>query len=189
MPKAKKPAPMFIMIGTDDEFAAAANLYVEKSIELEKRKAALDAKIAALNSEFDRDNAELIAETAVLVGSVHLYAEANRAALFADTAEDGPRSVTVRNATVGFRWNPHRVGKIASKDNFETIAKRLAATEWGAAYAKETYELDKAALLKDRGEFTPAQLKHVGIAFERDETFFITPALESARPVAVAAAA
>lgn len=183
MSKKTKTKPLFAVITTEDGLAAAANRYVELRLKLQQKTAAHERRIAEANTEFDRDTAELVAEIAGLEAGCQLFAESHRE-LFPEDAKDGPRSRAYRNASIGFRWNPYRVGKRVNKDTFEAIALRLDALEWGKPYLREfPDEVDKDALLRDQANLTEEQLAAAGLRFERGETFFIDPVFDSAEAV------
>ncbi len=176
------------LIVTEDALAAAANRHVELSIALTTKKAAHEQQVAALNTAFDLDTAEMVAELNSLEAAIQLYAE-SRPDLWPESTEEGPRSRTYRNAIVGFRRNPPKVEKQISKDTFEAIVERLQALPWGERYVKYAEPtLDKDTLLKDRAILTEDQLAQVGIKFVQGTTFFITPTFETAESVTLKAA-
>ena len=171
------------VITTEDGLAAVVNEYVESSLELAKRKAGLEAQIAALNAEFDRENGSLVAKCEMLAASAQVYAE-SRPDLFPEDAAKGPRSRVYRNATVGFRTNPPKVEKRVSKDTWEAILQRLEATAWGFKYiVRPDPTLDKEGLLRDREDLETEKLAAAGIKISQGETFFIKPASESVETI------
>ncbi len=187
MSKKKKSAPLFAVISDETALAAAANRYVALSIEIKRLTAEHEAKIAALNAEFDTVLQPLAAEANGLAASVQLFAE-QRTDLFPESAEDGPRSRTYLNAVIGFRTNPPKVTKRVGNDTEAAIVERLEALPWGEKYVKYASPgLDKDALLKDRATLTESQLAQAGIRIVQGQTFFIDPVLETAEPVRIAA--
>lgn len=177
--KAPKTPRLFTVIHTEEELAGAINRHVELKLQLQKKTAAHERRVAEANTEFDKDTAELVAEIGALESGAQLFAEQHRE-LFPESAKDGPRSRTYRNATIGFRWNPYRVTKRLAKDTFEAIAERLAALPWGGQFVRRPApEVDKDALLRHQAELTEQQLAQAGLKFERGEKFFIDPAFDS----------
>jgi phage host-nuclease inhibitor protein Gam len=183
MSKKQKNPRLFAVITTEEELASAVNRHVELSLKLQSMKATHEAAVAALNTEFDRQTADLVAQIGGLEASAQLFAETHRE-LFPEEPNDGPRSRTYRNATVGFRWNPVKVEKRVNKDTFEAIAERLGELKWGAKYLREfDPEVNKDALIQDQATLTEAQLAQAGIRFSRGETFFIKPVFDSVEAV------
>ncbi len=185
--KTKKTTPLFAILTNEEGLASAANRHVELSIALNRAKADHERRLAELNTEFDKQIAEQVNEINSLEAAIQLFAE-SRPDLFPQSAEDGPRSRTYRNAVIGFRTNPPKVEKRVSKDTIEAIVERLESLAWGEKYVKYAEPgLDKEALLKDRAVLTEGQLAQVGLKISQGQTFFIDPVFESAESVRKAA--
>lgn len=179
MSKKTKTPIVVTLINSEEGLASVVNAYVERSILLASRKAELEARIAALNREFEEANAALIRECDVALASAQLYAE-SRPDLFAGSAAEGHRSRVYRNAVVGFRTNPPKVEKRVGKDTWDAIIQRLKASPWGYAYLNVPAPvIDKEGLLRDRANLDAGQLAAVGIEIVQHETFFVKPAFET----------
>ena len=180
----KKPAAPFAVISTEEGLASAANLYVERSLELIALRAQHEKRIAELNANFDAAVAPLVAQANSLASAAQLYCETHR-----ELFPEGQRSREFRNARVGFRWNPTKVEKRLTRDTWDAIGERLAELPWGEEFV--TYKspvVNKELLLKRQADLTPEQIHAAGIQFEKGETFFIDPANDSVEPVRKAAA-
>lgn len=173
-----KQKPIFALIISEDALASSANRYVSLKLDLARRTAAHEKRIAELNAAFDAENAEAVRELAGLESSAQLYCETNK-----ELFEGAVRHREYRNAKVGFRTNPPRVAKYLTKDTFDAIAERLAELPWGEPYVKHSLSLDKEALLTHRADFTEAQMRQAGFRFEQGETFYIEPAFASVEGV------
>ncbi len=56
------------------------------------------------------------------------------------------------------------------------MALKLADLSWGKRYLRvPAPEVNKEALLADRAELSPAELRQAGLRIAREERFFITP--------------
>jgi phage host-nuclease inhibitor protein Gam len=179
--KKKKEKPFaVILIASEDGLVAALNRYVLAKLELARKQARHDEKVAALAAEFDKEVLPLREEILSLEGSVQLYCTAHKDELFTT-----PKSREYSNAVVGFELNPPKVERIIAGDTFDAIAARLESATWGDPYIDYKGPiLAKDALLRDRAELTPEQLQEVGIRFEQSERFFITIKAPSAEGIA-----
>jgi phage host-nuclease inhibitor protein Gam len=175
MSKRKKSAAPFVVIQTEDGLAAAANRFVEASLELAMKKAAHEQRLAELNAAFDRETAELVAEVEGLVNSSQLYCQTHR-----ELFPDDKRSREYRNARVGFRWNPVKVDKLLAKDTWEAIGERLELLPWGQPYISyRSPDVNKELLREHQANLTEEQLAEAGIRFAKGETFFIEPSFDA----------
>jgi phage host-nuclease inhibitor protein Gam len=176
--KKKEPLP-FIVLASEEALSAALDRYQAVALDLAAKKIALEKAVAALKAAAAAEAAPLAAELLQLEGSIGLFCTNHKADLFTD-----PKSREYPNATVGFRLSPPSVGHILSDDTDAAIALRLESLPWGEGYV--TYKgptLDKEALLRDRAQFTDAQLAEAGIRFEQPERFFIDLKSDSAQGV------
>lgn len=177
--KAKKITVSVPAIQTVDGLRAAVNSLIEKQTRLERSKAKRDLEIAQIQTAWDQDNAELVAEIEALTSTAHVYCETNRVVF-----GEAKKSIDVGNAVVGFRNNPWKVEKLVSKDTFEAIAKRLLAVPWGAPFVRTVEpEVNRELLLSERANLDEAQLRSVGLRISQGETFYIEPKVESAEGV------
>ncbi len=180
--KSKKIVVHVNPIETPEGLTVTVNRYVELSTELARRRAKKDKAIAAINAEFEAENAELMAEEDALVSTAHVFCSHNP-----DVLNRG-RSLDLANAVVGFRTNPPKVEKVASKDTFEAIARRMQAQPWAAKFLRILDpEINKELLLSEREHLDEAQLAAVGIKITQDEKFYIEPKVESAEPARIEA--
>ena len=86
------------------------------------------------------------------------------------------RSLTCTHATIGFRTGPPRVDRASRRWTWSEIAQKLGELAWGRRYLRQPApEVNKEALLADRAELAPAELRKIGIKIVQDERFFITP--------------
>ncbi len=180
--KSKKIVVHVNPIETPEGLTVTVNRFVELSTELARRRAKADQAIAEINAEFEAANAERMAEVEALASAAHIYCEANPAVL------DRGRSREMANAIVGFRTNPPKVDKVASKDTFEAIARRMQAQVWAQPFLKIAEpEINKELLLSERENLKADELAAVGLKIVQGETFFITPKAESAEPARIEA--
>lgn len=178
--KLKKPVVHVKPIETVEGLTVAVNRYVELSTDLARRKAKAERAIAAINSAFEAENAERMAEVDALAAAAHIYCDAHQDIL------DRGRSREMANAIVGFRTNPPKVEKIASKDTFEAIARRMQAQPWAGPFIKLAEpEINKELLLSERANLKEADLAAVGLRIAQGETFFISPKGDMAEPARI----
>jgi phage host-nuclease inhibitor protein Gam len=179
----KKPSPPKTYvppIETIEGLNARANQLIEMKSRLAAHQAELDTRIAELKTAFDADHRELMQEIDAVVTCCHLYCSTHPELFPAEK-----RSLDFGNARVGFRTNPWKVEMTIKKDTWENVAIRISERNWGDPYVRETVEVNKDALIANRKELTPEQLKTVGIDITQGETFYIAPNNESAAPVAI----
>ena len=169
----KKPTAPHALISSEPGLIAAINRYVEARLDLTRRQARQEKRLAALKAEFARENAPFEVEALSLETGIQLYCTTHRTELFPD--ESQAKSRTYGNATVGFRLNPHSVSKVVGKDTWERIAGRLEGLPWGRPFVEITRSVARAELLKHRADFNDQQLAAAGLKFEQGETFFLEP--------------
>ena len=180
----RKTKALFSVISTEEGLAAAANRYVELSLDFAGRKAAHDKRIAELNAAFDAETSDQVSEINGLINSAQLYCESHR-----ELFPDDQRSREFRNARVGFRWNPYKVEKRLTKDTWDAIGERLSELPWGEQYVTYKPPVVNKDLLRDhQAEITEQQQRQAGIEFVKGETFYIDPAFDTVARVAKEAA-
>jgi hypothetical protein len=60
------------------------------------------------------------------------------------------------------------------------IAQKLGEFGWGRRYLRQpALEVNKEALLADRAELSPAELRQAGLKIVQEERFFIAPHREA----------
>ena len=66
--------------------------------------------------------------------------------------------------------------RASRKWTWGAIAQKLGEVAWGRRYLRTPApEVNKEALLADRTEHSPAELRAVGLKIVQDERFYITP--------------
>jgi phage host-nuclease inhibitor protein Gam len=130
---------------------------------LESEKIELDKKAAPRLSDMEQQ-AEAI-ET-----EVQAYCVAHRAELFTHG-----KSVDLRAGTLSFEVTPPRVDK-PRRLTWDAVLARLQSLPWAGKYIRQAEpEVNKKALLDDRSALTASQQEQIGIRFEQEELFRITP--------------
>jgi phage host-nuclease inhibitor protein Gam len=96
-----------------------------------------------------------------------------------DTFRDR-QSLALTHAVIGFRVSPHRVDRASRKWTWGTISEKLGEMAWGRRYLRQpALEVNKEALLADRADLSPAELRTVGLKIVQEERFFIAPHRET----------
>lgn len=153
--------------------------HAELQIQIEKEKAAIDAKY---QSRID-EGARLIQMSE---GGLQVWAEQNPQEF------DGKKSIDLPQARFGFRTTPHSVEKARGVRTWDDVVARLIntlVTEDGTDNSPFIFEgedyvrypspaVDKLKLLADREKIPAAALKAAGIVFNQDELFFFEPKSE-----------
>ena len=130
----------------------------------------LEAEIIALRQRSRAALAEIENFLVVETAWVEAWAETHPD-LFSER-----RSLSCLHATIGFRLSPARVERIGREWDWSKIARQLAELPWGARYLRQPEpELNKEALLADRRELAPEQLREAGLKILQQERFFILP--------------
>jgi phage host-nuclease inhibitor protein Gam len=167
----KKKNGLVCLIPSREALDATVSEIATLKLQYAAAKAALELEIAAAR---DRRQGQLLALAGQIESreaGVFLYCQKHRAELF-----PGKKSFDLPVATVGYRTEPPSVEKCSKKDTWRTIARRLEDLDWGCFYlTTPDPEVDKKALLADRARLAAAQLSAVGIVFQQDEVFYITP--------------
>jgi phage host-nuclease inhibitor protein Gam len=133
--------------------------------------ARMEEEIAAVQGRHQERLLSLAKQIEIKEAGVYVYCASHRKELFPEK-----KSIDMLLAVVGFRDNPPSVGKLANKDTWGAIAKRLQLLPWGEPYLTEPDpEINKKAILADRTKLTAEQLKEAGIRIEQEEDFYIEP--------------
>jgi hypothetical protein len=90
------------------------------------------------------------------------------------------QSLALTHAVIGYRVSPHRVHRASRKWTWGAIAQKLGELAWGRRYLRQpALEVNKEALLADRADLSPAELKTVGLKIVQEERFYIAPHRET----------
>ena len=90
------------------------------------------------------------------------------------------QSLALTHAAIGFRISPPRVDRASRKWTWAAIAQKLGEFGWGRRYLRQpALEVNKEALLADRAELSPAELRQAGLRIVQEERFFIAPHRET----------
>jgi phage host-nuclease inhibitor protein Gam len=148
---------------------------VENVVQLQLARAALERdqeqEIAGVRQKFRGPLAELDRYLLLETTWVENWARSN-----ADAFPDDARSLACTHATLGFRVSPARVDRASRKWTWTEIASKLGDIAWGRRYLRQPApEVNKEALLADRAELDPAELRKCGVKIVQEERFFIAP--------------
>ena len=92
----------------------------------------------------------------------------------------GRQSLALTHAVIGFRVSPHRVDRASRKWTWGAIAHKLGELAWGRRYLRQpALEVNKEALLADRAELSPVELRTAGLKIVQEERFYIAPHRET----------
>jgi phage host-nuclease inhibitor protein Gam len=142
------------------------NLQLDRS-ELEQEQ---EREIAGVRQKYRVPLAELDRYLLLETAWVETWARAN------PTAFPEKRSLACTHATIGFRVSPPRIDRASRKWTWSEIARKLSELAWGRRYLRQPApEVNKEALLADRAELVPAELRQAGLKIVQEERFFITP--------------
>jgi phage host-nuclease inhibitor protein Gam len=148
---------------------------VENVVQLQLARAALERdqeqEIAGVRQKFRGPLAELdrylLLETTWVENWVRSHA---------DAFPDDQRSLACTHAIIGFRVSPARVDRASRKWTWTEIAQKLGDIAWGRRYLRQPApEVNKEALLADRADLEPAELRKCGVKIVQEERFFIAP--------------
>ncbi len=156
-----------------------ADLQLAHDAELLALNTKLNAARATHEPELKRIGDEIKAKTL----QVEAFVRANAETMFQE-----PRSQAFPRGEIGLRWGQWAVTTLKGVTQKEAV-KRLLSFRWGKSFLRQPDpQLDKDALLKARETLKPERLMAAGIAFEREETFFLEIKQDAATPSASAAA-
>ena len=151
---------------------------VENIVQLQLNRAEIEREqeqeIASVRQKFRAPLAEieryLTLETAWVETWAHSHPEAFR----------DRQSLALTHASIGFRISPHRVDRASRKWTWGAIAQKLGELGWGRRYLRQpALEVNKEALLADRAELSPAELRQAGLKIVQEERFYIAPHRET----------
>lgn len=150
------------------------DVVVENIVQLQLDRAelerALEREIAAIRQKFRPPLAELERYLSVETSWAENWARENPGVF------DEGRSLSCTHATIGFRVTPPRIEKASRKWTWSAIALKLADLGWGKRYLLvPAPEVNKEALLADRVDLSPAELRQAGLRIAQEERFFIAP--------------
>jgi phage host-nuclease inhibitor protein Gam len=167
----KKRNGLLCLVQSREALDATVSEIATLKLQFAAAKAALELEIAAARERRQEQLLALAQQIESREAGVFLYCQKHRSELF-----PGKKSLDLPVATVGYRTDPPSVERCSQKDTWRTIARRLEDFDWGCFYlTTPDPEVDKKALLADRARLTAAQLASVGIRFQQEEVFYITP--------------
>jgi phage host-nuclease inhibitor protein Gam len=151
---------------------------VENIVQLQLNRAELereqDQEIAGIRQKFRAPLAEIERYLTLETTWVETWARSHP-----DTFRDR-QSLALTHAVIGFRVSPHRVDRASRKWTWGAISEKLGEMAWGRRYLRQpALEVNKEALLADRAELSPAELKTVGLKIVQEERFYIAPHRET----------
>jgi len=151
---------------------------VENIVQLQLNRAELEREqeqeIAAIRQKYRAPLAELERYLTLESTWVENWARANPGSF------DGRQSLALTHAVIGFRISPHRVDRASRKWTWSDIALKLGELAWGRRYLRQpALEVNKEALLADRAELAPAELRQAGLKIVQEERFYISPHRET----------
>jgi phage host-nuclease inhibitor protein Gam len=151
---------------------------VENIVQLQLNRAEIEREqeqeIATVRQRFRAPLAEIERYLTLETSWVEAWARRNPDA-FRDR-----QSLPLTHAVIGFRVSPHRVDRASRKWTWGAIAQKLGEFGWGQRYLRQpALEVNKEALLADRGELSPAELRQAGLKIVQEERFFIAPHRET----------
>jgi len=143
---------------------------VQLQLDRDELERAQEREITAIRQKFRPSIAELDRYLAAETSWVENWAKEN------PDAFNEKRSLDCTHATIGFRVTPPRIERASRKWTWSAVALKLADLSWGKRYLRiPAPEVNKEALLADRAELSPVELRQAGLRIAREERFFITP--------------
>ena len=147
---------------------------VENIVQLQLSRAEIESEqereILAIRQKFRAPLAELDRYLLIETNWVETWAATNPN-VFAEK-----RTLSCTHAILGFRLSPPRLERLSRKWSWSDIAAKLGEIAWGHRYLRHPApEVNKEALLSDRQELSPAELKKVGSKVVQIDRFFIQP--------------
>jgi phage host-nuclease inhibitor protein Gam len=151
---------------------------VENIVQLQLHRAELEhaqeQEIADVRQKYRAQLAELERYLMLESSWVESWARGNPSSFV------GRQTLALTHAVIGFRIFPHRVDRASRKWTWSEIAQKLGEFGWGRRYLRQpALEVNKEALLADRAELSPAELKQAGLKIVQEERFYISPHRES----------
>jgi phage host-nuclease inhibitor protein Gam len=151
---------------------------VENIVQLQLNRAEIereqDQEIAGIRQKFRAPLAEIERYLTLETTWVETWARSHP-----DSFRDR-QSLALTHAVIGFRVSPHRVDRASRKWTWGAIAEKLGEMAWGRRYLRQpALEVNKEALLADRADLSPAELRTVGLKIVQEERFYIAPHRET----------
>jgi phage host-nuclease inhibitor protein Gam len=151
---------------------------VENIVQLQLNRAEIEREqeqeITAVRQKFRAPLAEIERYLTLESSWVETWARSHP-----DTFRDR-QSLALTHAVIGFRVSPHRVDRASRKWTWGAIAEKLGEMAWGRRYLRQpALEVNKEALLADRTDLSPAELRTVGLKIVQEERFYIAPHRET----------
>ncbi len=151
---------------------------VENIVQLQLNRAELEREqeqeVAGIRQKFRAPLAEIERYLTLETTWVETWAR-NHPEIFRDR-----QSLALTHAVIGFRTTPCRVDRASRKWTWGAIAQKLGELAWGRRYLRQpALEVNKEALLADRHELSPAELRTAGLKMVQEERFFIAPHRET----------
>jgi len=151
---------------------------VENIVQLQLNRAdierAQEQEIADIRQKYRPSLAEIERYLTLESSWVETWARGNPSSFI------GSQSLALTHAVIGFRISPHRVDRASRKWTWSEIAQKLGEFGWGRRYLRQpALEVNKEALLADRAELAPAELKQAGLKIVQEERFYISPHRET----------
>jgi len=162
--------PAFPTIQSRHELDAVVENIVQMQLEHAALEQAQEHEIAATRQKFRAPLAELERYLTHETAWVETWAKRNPA-WFVDRP-----SLALTHATIGYRVSPPRVERASRKWTWTEISQKLGEVAWGRRYLRQpSPEVNKEAILANRAEFDPAELRQVGVKIVQETRFYITP--------------
>ena len=166
--------PAAPQITTRQELDAVVENIVQLQLERAELEQTLERELAEVRQRYRRPLAEIDRFLLMELRWVEDWAE-RHPGLFG-----AAQSLELTHAVIGFRVTPPRVDRASRRWTWAEIAAKLGEVGWGRRYLRQAApEVNKEALLADRAELLPAELKLVGLKIAQDRRFFLTPHREA----------
>lgn len=157
------------------KFASVADLsyalvhIAEKENFIEKKRAALNEKVANLTKKFEEDTQEAQEEINLLKEDLTQYCEKNKKTIF-----EKEKSLSFSHGSIGYRTGPSKLAFLNSKYDTESVLVHLRKF-FNDVYVRIKEEIDKPKILSayKSNELNDEKLARVGLKVEQEETFFI----------------
>ena len=168
IPHPSQPVPP--SIETRQQLDSVVENIVQLQLSRTELESEQDREIVAIRQRYRAPLAELDRYLLLETTWVETWANAHPDA-FSDR-----RTLPCTHAIIGFRTSPPRVERLSRKWSWSDIAVKLAEAAWGRRYLRHPApEVNKEAVLSDRLELDPGELKKVGLKILQDDRFFIHP--------------
>jgi len=168
IPHPNQPAAPHIQ--TRHQLDAVVENIVQLQLDHEELQRTQEREIAAIRQKYRAPLAEL--ERYLLIEK----SWAEKWAVENPHAFGEKRSLDCTHATIGFRVTPPRIERASRKWTWSAVALKLADLGWGKRYLRvPAPEVNKEALLADRAELSPVELRQAGLRIAQEERFYIAP--------------